>query len=653
MKKILETTISASSKELLRSLEQASGSVAKNTGKWGKDLHGVDKAAKAVTAAVEGIRESAANARPAQLKVIDFARLNSQIRSTSERVGELMASLLNATSSKGIDDSTRGAITNLARLSNALSAAGRELKGLERQTTAYGAVERAASKTYKFWTKVTIVVASAKYMFRQLSSAIATSLSALSEIGQGARDLGITAEAFQRLRKSADDNNIPFDRVKSSISAVGDALLRARHGSEEYAGAFDLLGLKLSDLLSLSPEEAFMQVARASAVAADGSQAQAAAIRILGERYEEAAKFADAYAAASKSVAAVFDSKTIESAERLKKLIDGIKDSLVELSVRLKLIDAAELLFSGDAWRNLFKRNKGATSTGPATKEELAAARRRRDELVAAAAKERQATESTLQMQVAAAKEAEAKKTEEADSRAMLAKSEIRTLGEIEAAERRLADAKRRLMEAEASRERELNRRRADEAIAQQERMVQATERRMAGFGFALPKGFDIDESVKTTRERGKLRRLDESISGKIDARQRGERVSFTSAERKRIMNLQALQDRASRGRANISGIEAGQRRSDASEAARSESQRRKDAQQAVARAAEKLGEATEGVSRHGKTLQAAAPAKALEALKPSGMLKSSFAAPPDYTGLLARICGSLDNMQNKCYVVR
>lgn len=79
---------------------------------------------------------------------------------------------------------------------------------------------------------------------------------------------------------------------------------------------------------------------------------------------------------------------------------------------------------------------------------------------------------------------------------------------------------------------------RKEEQIANRRERLQ---KKMGAFGFSLPEDFDVDLKGKALSDRRRQRRLDSSISEKISKQEAGERVHWTTSERKRIKELQGL----------------------------------------------------------------------------------------------------------------
>lgn len=127
------------------------------------------------------------------------------------------------------------------------------------------------------------------------------------------------------------------------------------------------------------------------------------------------------------------------------------------------------------------------------------------------------------------------------------------------------AKLEEKLAEEQANRDKQLAKETADEKIAQARRRLDATNQKMAGFGFRLD-GFDIDESAATRNRRGRQRRLDASIAGKLARQQDGERVVFSRRERNRIDEMRKLENTAKEQSAEVQALEAARQQLDAAE---------------------------------------------------------------------------------------
>lgn len=124
-------------------------------------------------------------------------------------------------------------------------------------------------------------------------------------------------------------------------------------------------------------------------------------------------------------------------------------------------------------------------------------------------------------------------------------------------------------------------------------------QERMARFGFSVYEGFRLNEGVASRRRRMRTAQLDAGISEKMTQSEKGERVRWTSEERRRIRELQALQKRDK-------ALEATQKQMDAANKQEQAADALKNAADAVQKAVSGRNEAGKGVlSARSKVLEA------------------------------------------------
>ncbi len=651
----INVVLSASNSEFLKALDQASSTLENSTGNWSNDMRSVSDSAETIVSSISNLTKAAASASGTELKVIDFDRTQAQIRKTSARVDELIQRTSQmAASGRYVPDD---AIPQLLSLATALKSAAEktgELKAKAEQTPpAVGLIGR---KAEELKTKLKDM----KISWSQVSSALKKGFAALEgaakrliAIGDAAKQLNISTEALQKLQAVAEQTGTPFDSIKTNISNISQALLKASNGSQEFSDAFRLLGLDVAELQSLSPDEAFLRVAEASTHVEKGSMAQSAAIKLLGDKYRETAGFAEQFRDTQQSISDIFGEEQIKNAEKFQKSIEKLKSSLIEVINKLHILDMAELAVNG--WKDLksvgWNPFSNAKSTGPATQAELNAARaamnaRRQKQA------DRQEQQAEIQKkQVKAAKEVQeekekAKETANANvqsDRTRLASADS-TARQIEQAEKSLEDARRRRRELREREEREASRRTADAAIAQKRREIDSISRQIAGFRFSLPDGFNLNETSRERQSRIRQIRLDDAIGEKMSAWSSGKRVHFSKAERDRIEELQGLTSRKASKEDRIASIEADQKRIDAANAEKKTAEERAKAAKAVKDAKAHIG----ALSSDGTPL-----AGATKAIKPSSMLSGNGVSATDYTAKLDMICTHLQTITQKCYIVR
>jgi hypothetical protein len=98
-----------------------------------------------------------------------------------------------------------------------------------------------------------------------------------------AAQTGIAAGNVAILRRAFEDAGVGADAVGATINKLQKAISAANGGSEKSQAIFSKLGIKLSDISRLSPDEQFAAVAKAIAAIPDPAQRAAASMELFGK----------------------------------------------------------------------------------------------------------------------------------------------------------------------------------------------------------------------------------------------------------------------------------------------------------------------------------------------------------------------------------
>ncbi|MCX7805047.1 MAG: hypothetical protein N3A38_07630 [Planctomycetota bacterium] len=156
---------------------------------------------------------------------------------------------------------------------------------------------------------------------------------------------GMGQAALAGLRTLAEDLGVSFEAVPAGIRAMQVAIA---DGTKESAEAFARLGVSVSDLAGLTPEDQFAHLADAIARMADPAARTAAAVDIFGRSGAALIPVLQGGAAAmaaaeerARRFGLVLDSEARENARRADEAFDGLRMALGGLKLALGEASAA------------------------------------------------------------------------------------------------------------------------------------------------------------------------------------------------------------------------------------------------------------------------------------------------------------------------
>lgn len=207
----------------------------------------------------------------------------------------------------------------------------------------------------------------------------AMGLNAVKVIGQNndlAKSLGLTYSELVKLNLVASESGTSIQAVGSSLGLMQRRLIEASGGSDSAASAFQVLGLKVNDLLQLSPEKQFEAIAQKIGQIQDPALRTATAMDIFGRSGRDLVQMLQNYGVQSAEAEAFtkkfnlslsqIDVERVGAAEdamaRVKTAVSGLGNTIaVELS---PLIEAAANAFlnSGISAETFAKVTRGAMS---------------------------------------------------------------------------------------------------------------------------------------------------------------------------------------------------------------------------------------------------------------------------------------------------
>jgi hypothetical protein len=146
---------------------------------------------------------------------------------------------------------------------------GRQLDTLRRKQAAWTRAAQASARVGQDFRRMTgdltRVARNAGVAIGLVGTAIFTLASSTAALGDDvaktADKLGIGIEAFQQLRYAAERSGVPIATFDSSMGAFVKRLGEAKDGTGPAADAIKELGLNVSDLIEMKPEDALLEIA--------------------------------------------------------------------------------------------------------------------------------------------------------------------------------------------------------------------------------------------------------------------------------------------------------------------------------------------------------------------------------------------------------
>lgn len=102
-------------------------------------------------------------------------------------------------------------------------------------------------------------------------------------IQDAATKTGIGAEELQKLKFGAEQSGVSFDGLQGAIIKMNKSISEARDGTKAQSEAFQRLGIDLSTLAGLSPDQQFMRIAEALSRVTDPALKTSLAMDLFGK----------------------------------------------------------------------------------------------------------------------------------------------------------------------------------------------------------------------------------------------------------------------------------------------------------------------------------------------------------------------------------
>jgi len=143
--------------------------------------------------------------------------------------------------------------------------------------------EQTANAAKKLSDRFVITAGDIYNAFRGLASTLSNLLGGIGdEFDKMALRTGLSAEALSEYSYAAKLSGATINDVESAMRSLASSLVMAQNGSARARKGFEILGLDIERIASLSPERQFEEVARAISSIADPTERAGAALKIFG-----------------------------------------------------------------------------------------------------------------------------------------------------------------------------------------------------------------------------------------------------------------------------------------------------------------------------------------------------------------------------------
>lgn len=143
--------------------------------------------------------------------------------------------------------------------------------------------EQTANAAKKLSDRFVITAGDIYNAFRGLASTLSNLLGGIGDdFDKMAARTGLSADALSEYAYAAKLSGATINDVESAMRSLASSLVMAQNGSARARKGFEILGLDIERIASLSPERQFEEVARAISSIADPTERAGAALKIFG-----------------------------------------------------------------------------------------------------------------------------------------------------------------------------------------------------------------------------------------------------------------------------------------------------------------------------------------------------------------------------------
>ncbi|MBW7896505.1 MAG: hypothetical protein H3C27_15465 [Opitutaceae bacterium] len=176
----------------------------------------------------------------------------------------------------------REEIAALNKAREGLAGARTQAAGLNKELDKSTELSRKLSGTFGQFTAANLAANAITFLTRSLSQAVARMFALGQEITNQSRNLGLSIQGYQVLRKTIQDTGGSLEALRSALTTHDKALVNARTGVGQAASAYRRLGLSIDELANMGRERQLEAIAGAIARASDKQAAWSAASKLLG-----------------------------------------------------------------------------------------------------------------------------------------------------------------------------------------------------------------------------------------------------------------------------------------------------------------------------------------------------------------------------------
>jgi hypothetical protein len=160
---------------------------------------------------------------------------------------------------------------------------------------------------------------------RAVSSVVSFGLAAVESAGQIAdmsKRLGISAEAVQGFQHAAQQSGSDIESFGTAINKLN---INLAEGNKSTVGALEDLGLELSELRAMEPEDAFLKVADAIAEIRDPMDRARIGAELMGKGFAEISPAIQNHLRETAEAASKMSNETIEALDKAGDALDRLK----------------------------------------------------------------------------------------------------------------------------------------------------------------------------------------------------------------------------------------------------------------------------------------------------------------------------------------
>ena len=177
----------------------------------------------------------------------------------------------------------------------------------------------------------------------------------LDNIGKSSRNIGVTAEEFQKLTYAAESVNFPSEQLNMIFTKVRQTVGDAARGVQSAEDKLAAIGLRSQDLVKLRPYEQFQKIAEAIRTIPGEADRASAAVALFGEQGLRMTNFLNEFEQLGQELSqkgAIIPDQAIADAETFTQQITNIQRLLQSLTVNsgllsqlVKLAEGVEAIF--------------------------------------------------------------------------------------------------------------------------------------------------------------------------------------------------------------------------------------------------------------------------------------------------------------------